>query len=209
MACPPSEMISADTLNSILRNPLDYTWRAHGIGMLRTYLDPATKNWRLHLWHPRLIVPGISLMHTHPWTFKSWVIAGRLSNQRWIRSGGGPRSKLFMEGIILCGTMARPDHEFGIEGDPHSLYLSAMSPEFYGPGETYQQDPEEIHESHAREGTITIMHRSEAVGDGRASVFWPHGTPWGDASRGTSREDVLETAAAALAALNETSWRIP
>lgn len=210
MAYPPTEMISADTLHDILTNPMDFHWRSHGIGMLRTYLDPATKNWRLNLWHGRLLNPGISTMHTHPWSFGSYIIAGRLTNTRWIRSSVMERrAKLFMEAIIPCGDHAPNQHDAGplIEGEPRSVYLEAQDPETYTQGHFYVQEPEEIHTTLARDGTITVMHRSDPVSDGRASVFWPHNTPWGDASRGTSVEDVLETCAAALEALRDSLWR--
>ncbi len=212
MAYPPSEMISAETLRDILENPEQYTWRSHGIGMLRTYLDPGFDDWRLNLWHSRLLNPGISTMHTHPWAFQSFVIAGALANTRWMRVSEYAEfpAACYNEGIIPCGAHAPRQHTDGplLEGEPVKVWLQPLPGECWQHGDQYRQAPEEIHTTQARDGTISVMHRTDYTEDGRASVFWPCGAPWGDASRPTSEEDVLVTVAAALEALNKTPWSI-
>lgn len=216
MAYPPTEIISAAILRDVLEHPLDYPWRSHGIGMLRTYLD-SEKHWRLNLWHSRLLNPGISTMHTHPWSFESFVIAGELKNTRFSRRLSGRDRAMFglyptefWEGIIPCGDHAPKQHDDGplIEGDPQRVWLAEQRTERYFHASQYQQAPEEIHDTGALNGTITVMHRTGYTEEGRASVFWPVGEPWGDASRATTEEDILVTCAAALAELNKTPWSV-
>lgn len=214
MGYPSSEIISPDSLRAILGNPLQYRWRAHGIGMLRMYFKPGSEDWRLNLWHPRLLNDGITTMHTHPWAFDSYIIAGALTNTRFMRYAPPPSrvpyhdyAKAYHEGVIPCGAHAPKDPEFGIEGEPQKVWLVEQRPEVYRHGAQYRQAPEEIHDTRAEPGTITVMHRTYYEPSGRASVFWPFDTPWGDASRGTSEEDILVTCAAALEQLNKTPWR--
>lgn len=225
MGYPNPEIISPAHLRSILSRPTDYRWRAHGIGMLRLNLSPDSTDWRINLWHPRLLNDGISTMHTHPWAFDSYILAGELTNKRFTRlsdkpagltinpPGQAPRMpwrypmEQYWEGRIPCGAHAPQDHEFGIEGEPCKVWLQEERPEVYTHGAQYRQAPEEIHDTRAEPGTITIMHRTYYDPSGRASVFWPVGSPWGDATRETTEEDILVTCAAALEQLNKTPWR--
>jgi hypothetical protein len=212
---PPVEIISKERLWHILEHPLDFPWRSHGIGMLRVYIDEDgvlpegdpgrhLSAFRLHLWHRRLLNPGITTMHTHPWRLRSWIIAGQLQNVRFSRSRSADnRADAFHEAQIGCGVLPFR----GLESKPGTIYLRTGVPETYVPGTWYDQEPEEIHESRAKDGTISLIHRDQFREDGMASVFWPHGRPWGDASRDTTREDVLITTAAARRELEYTLWR--
>lgn len=174
---------------AIIAAPFAFPWRAHGLGMLKTYLDPE-RTVRLNLWHNRLVVPGTSPMHTHPWGLRSQIVAGRLTNRRWVRrlaEGGDP----FWEGTINCESFC------GIEGEPTLVYLADQEPEVYGVGRSYTQEPEEIHSTEFEDGTVTVMTRIPAPQThGRASVFWPHGEDYGDASRDVTAEDIVETISA-------------
>lgn len=60
-------------VKAVLEHAQVYTWQLQGLGMLRLYLNKAT---RLHVWHSGFSVPGASTIHTHPWDFKSEVVAG-------------------------------------------------------------------------------------------------------------------------------------
>jgi hypothetical protein len=162
--------------------PLDFEWAAHGIGMLRTYLDDE-KTTRLNLWHSSLINPGISTLHTHPWQFRSYVLCGRLENTLWDRVASG---QPFHEGQISCGP-----HFSGIEGEPALIALQPRAPVVMTKGFGYMQYEHEIHSTQAEDGTATVMIRGAPCEGHRASVFWPAGEAWGDASRQTTREDVL------------------
>lgn len=168
-----------------LAKPFNYEWRGHGIGMLRTYLDEE-KTIRLNLWHHRLLVPGISTLHTHPWYLTSSVVAGRIGNVRWLRN---PQADKFMEGRINCIEFA------GIEGEPVEVGLERQETEWYGPGTGYKQEPAEIHSTEFEDGTATIMRR-QGEHMAYASVFWRVGEEYGDATRDVTTEDIVETISA-------------
>lgn len=184
-----------------IMHPLDYEWRSHGIGMLRTYLDHA-RTVRLNCWHHALVNPGISTMHTHPWTLRSTIIAGRLSNVRWERvKPGDAGAQPWVEDRIPCGRV--PDPEFALKGEARTVYLRPLPVEIYTQGQTYSQKPEEIHATDFVDGTATLMFRSGHDDDQtEASVFWPLGDQWGDASRETTVDDIVETISAVRQRLN-------
>lgn len=192
-------------VRDVLDHPRDYRWSVHGIGMLRTYLDD-THDWRLNLWHPVLLNPGISTMHTHPWPFTSYVLAGRLRNTRFDRcTKNSVGAELFNEGKITCGTHVQGSSTDqggtvfpGLNGPPTIVPLHRRTPETYGPNETYTQLPPEIHDTNAFAGSITVIRRGEMTEGCEASVFWPVGQEWGDASREFNWEDADATLAAAI-----------
>lgn len=190
MAAP---YISDTRIREILSAPLDHglDWRAHGIGFMKAYLDPARLQ-RINVYHEMLAVPGISIMHDHPWGLFSYIRAGRLTNVRWHRTHKRQRgATLFSEGIINCA-----DYK-GIEGKPVAVWLSRERPEVYHAGDFYNQRPEEIHETSAVNGTITLLTRTIAQ-DGRARIFWPEGKEYGDATRNLSEDEIYRIAADAL-----------
>lgn len=160
-------------LRDVLRAPNDYEWTMHGLGMMRCYLD-AERTVRLNLWHRALKTPGVSMLHTHPWALRSDVVCGVMTNYRYdrVEVGGEP----YNEAEIACGPAYR-----GIENVKGIVYLSRRGPEHICMGMFYEQAPHEIHESDPLDGTATIMHRGPE--NGLASIFWPEGSRYGDASR--------------------------
>lgn len=195
-------MKNQDTVRAICQQPFDggRVWRAHGIGMLRTYLDEA-RLVRLNLWHHSLLTPNISTMHTHPWNLHSEVVAGRLTNTRWERtSEGRPEAQPFIEDRIPCGQVSDP--EFALKGEARTVWLFPCAPEVILPGQFYSQQPEEIHTTEFVDGTATIMQRDVADGVTEASVFWPLGDQWGDASRNVNADEIVRVCHATLALLD-------
>ena len=196
-------MIDTATIRAICQQPFDggREWRAHGIGMLRTYLDD-DRMVRLNLWHHLLINPGISTMHTHPWSLRSDIMAGKLVNTRWERtSKGRPEARLFVEDRIPCGMVSNP--EFALKGEERDVWLFPLTPEILLPGQSYFQSPEEIHTTQFDDGTATIMRRDGgADGVTEASVFWPKGEVWGDASRDVTADEIVTVCHAVLARLD-------
>jgi hypothetical protein len=189
-------------VRSICQQPFDggRVWRAHGIGMLRTYLDEA-RLVRLNLWHSCLINPGISTMHTHPWTLRSHVQAGGLKNIRWDRvQPGHPMAQPWIEDRIPCGNISAP--EFALKGEERLVHLAPRVPEVILPGSYYCQRPEEIHTTEFRDGTATIMYRDRAEGEFEASVFWPEGEVWGDATRDVTADEIVKVCHATLELLD-------
>lgn len=198
-------MKNQEIVRSICQQPFDdgRVWRAHGIGMLRTYLD-GDQLIRLNLWHHDLVNPGISTMHTHPWSLRSHVVAGRLLNIRWDRvKPGDAGAQPWIEDRIVCG--AAHDAAMGpptLKGGAETVYLRVGQSEEIGPGQFYSQRPEEIHTTGFANGTATIMERDLSEGLTEASVFWPLGSQWGDASRDITADEIVKVCHATLALLD-------
>jgi hypothetical protein len=69
-------------------------WRRHGIGALQAYVyEHSDRELRVHLWSPRLVVPGIlesGNAHNHRFAMRSQVLIGTLLHTEWqLRAGGG------------------------------------------------------------------------------------------------------------------------
>jgi hypothetical protein len=177
-------------VKNILQHPHGFHWQVQGLGMLRIYLEPAT---RLHVWDRALLVPGASPLHDHPWDFTSQVIAGRMVNHRFVRvvepvSGVGEDWNCVQ---IKCGEGA---HTIG---DPTTVKLIRKEAESYGEGAFYTQTANEIHWSLPEDGTVTMCHR-RGSGD-HANVFWRGKGPWVDAKpRTATRQEIKRVTQRAL-----------
>lgn len=147
-------------------------WSVQGFGMLRTYLDPE-KVWRLNIWHSALAVPLCSIIHDHPWDFKSWIMAGVFENVRYhdvIRLHPTHEWQ-----VIQTGEGGGPDGQGG------KCALRELPCEFYTSGDEYEQGAREIHASFYRDGTVTLNKRTRLPDGEHARVFWPIGSQWIDA----------------------------
>jgi hypothetical protein len=153
----------------ILGNAASYEWSLQGMGLLRLYLPD---NHRLHVWDSRYRRPGVSMIHDHlQWGLESTIIAGSMMNIRYeIRPDGRP----YMLGLI------KPGYGTYFKDAPAQVSLRRISQETYGPGATYAQEPADIHETNAVDGTVTLM-RKLPTDNESARVFWPAGTEWGTA----------------------------
>lgn len=192
-------IIRRDQVLEILTTPETRQWNSHGIGMLRTYVDEG-RRWRLNVWHSGLKNPGISSLHTHPWPFYSWIFAGRMVNIRYRRAqvgkGGGHR---MMEGTINCGPKFT-----GLRSGRKLVNLMKENVGIYLPGEHYSQRPEEIHDTDFTDGTVTLIYRGDPAPDHEASVFWPAGDDWGDATRPFDWDEALVAIKAARDEMAQT-----
>ena len=79
----PFDVLRA-TVRDVLEHPYPREWTVQGFGMLRTYLDP-DKRFRLNVWHSKLAIPNVSIVHDHPWHFTSWVMGGNFTNVRYTK----------------------------------------------------------------------------------------------------------------------------
>lgn len=158
---------------AVLSNPGSYEWTLQGFGMLRTYLDHK-KNWRLHVWDDRYRVAGVSDMHTHPWHFTSYVLAGIVENYRYAhaRLAASQAPEPFMEQRLRCGVGG------GLEGEPETTWLVKGERELYRESDVYKQKAHEIHVSVPRNGTVTLVRREFLDDTEHASVFWPINEEW-------------------------------
>ena len=150
-------------------------WTVQGFGFLRTYFGPPEipKKYRLNLWDHQFTVPNVSTIHDHPWDFKSLIVAGEFTNQRY--------------NMEINDTL--PTHDYAtlktgeggelIRSTTKSCILYAKYIESYEPGDTYSQKADEIHETLFLDGSVTL---NERIGDTEhARVFWRHGAEWVDA----------------------------
>lgn len=162
----------------ILTSPDAFPWTVQGFGMVRTYLDPA-KEWRLNVWDDRLrYVDTVSDIHDHPWSFRSWVLAGQIENQRFRHlcreEGDEPHLTHSMVEI-------KTGEEGGRVGPITSEILFPGPKELYVAGQDYAQNLSEVHRTVATRGCVTLNQRTPATTEYTARVFFPLGTEWVDA----------------------------
>ena len=158
-------------VQSILLNPHVHNWTLQGFGMLRTYL-PGPENLRLHVWDNRYKVPSVSEIHTHPWDFESYIVAGVVKNCRYRESQ--KYGSDFLRQSIKCGEGCH------FLGEPTPLKLEWGCLELFSEGDTYTQTADEIHSSSPAEGSITIVQRKVPAGGNpdMAHVYWKANEQW-------------------------------
>lgn len=158
-------------LRGILEQAECLSWTVQGFGMVRTYLDDAHR-WRLNIWDDRLQTPGVSLIHDHPWSFTSHVLAGRIVNMRYGVDDSGAHALTHEYKRIVTG----PD---GGDASPVlGCRLVPRKPEVYPAGTSYRQQLTEVHETRAVRGTVTLNDRTPPTREYTARVFWPTGYLW-------------------------------
>ena len=167
--------VSKLLIKKILEHAEHYEWELKGLGMMRTYLSDDTK---LHVWDSRYKVPNVSLTHEHPWTFESTVIVGRLVNRRLLATpmlesaADDPSTNPYMRSVVQCGPGG-----YLLE-EPTLVHLHSPREEIIKEGESYRQKFDEIHQSYADDGTITIVKRVDYKEPRAAAVYWPYGEQW-------------------------------
>lgn len=163
------DLVNKALVKSILERAMERDWSLQGFGMLRTYLAP---DLRLHVWDSSYQAKDVSTMHTHPWDFTSIVIAGKVTNTRYIVSDDLEVGVPYIQQQILCG-------EFGGEsGPPQHVGLTAEMPEIYEAGDLYVQVAEEIHSSSPEDGTVTIIARRFLDDPDHAFVYYKEDDGW-------------------------------
>lgn len=176
-----SESVTKELVKKILEQPLGHEWSVQGLGMMRLYLS---KERRLHIWNSALRVPGVSEMHTHPWHFRSLVVAGTVINHKYEinESGYGASSKAQQ---IFCGEGG------GLVGEPKNVFLLPLPIQTFREKETYEELAEEIHISRPLDGTVTIVKREFLSDEDHAWVYWPSGE-WVSAEPRAAVNDEIE-----------------
>lgn len=158
-------------VRKILENPKSYSWSLQGLGMLRLYLSTEL---RLHIWDSRYRIPAVSSLHTHPWSFESYVVAGRIRQFRFSEVAATHHHvEHYKTSVLVCsaGNCTRTE--------PEDAYLFREREEDYGAGHRYRQHADEIHDSMPVDGTVTLVARAFTKADcGRARIFWPALETW-------------------------------
>lgn len=153
-------------VKNILLHAGQYEWTLHGFGMLRTYLDRET---RLHVWDRRHQIENVSIIHDHPWNFRSYVIAGRIHNCVYdIVDSIEPNH--FMN-TIQCGVDAHC-----VSSSVEEIALKARNMELVSEGHSYMQRGIDLHRTDFESGSITLIDRNSRLpgkaGD-EAHSAWP------------------------------------
>lgn len=155
------------TLDGILRNPLKFKgWSLQGFGMLRLYL---TKDIRLHVWDVTKQVDNVSLIHDHPWDFRSLVVYGHIENKIYTSLANGG---LYEYATIQCGPGG------GARSETQEILLEQWKSQHLYAGQSYRQISNEIHASYPDSGTVTLVERYFKPDTEHARVFWPKGEKW-------------------------------
>jgi len=187
------------SIRAILANPHGRRWTIQGFGMLRTYLTE-DETVRLHVWSLADKVPGVSVIHDHPWDFTSDVISGEIVNRRYdmlrLRGEVSLRHLECWSRPIVCG------EDGCMLGEPERVVLVPRALEKYREGESYSQTAAELHASFPSDGAVTVITRRFGADRDVARVCWnedagPDG--WVSAEpREATREEVERITAFAL-----------
>jgi hypothetical protein len=163
-----------EAIECIMRHPRDHQWSISGLGMLRLYLS---RENRVHIWDSSLLTPGVSAIHTHPWDLESHVLAGVYRQTRFVPATDyaviykDPRETLNCVDIE-CGANAC------ILTQVTKLQTIEQCPEVYREGQTYKQSKDEIHQTMAEDGTVTLVSRTFYPDTERAKVLWRGSGGW-------------------------------
>jgi hypothetical protein len=168
-----------EAIECIMRHPRDHNWSISGLGMLRLYLS---RENRVHIWDSSLLTPGVSAIHTHPWDLESHVLAGVYRQTRFVPSSNyagilyGGNEPGWSETLncvdIECGGNARTVAEVT------KLQVIEQYPEVYREGQKYKQSKDEIHQTLAEDGTVTLIRRTFYPDTERAKVLWRGNGGW-------------------------------
>lgn len=175
-----------ETVRFILTDPLKYEWSLQGFGLLRLYLENDT---RLHVWSRKYRYPNVSMIHDHlQWGLESTIVVGHVTNIKYVEDPEGDEYKYM---VIKPGVGTRA------KSRPKKISLKARTRSYYK-GDTYAQYPEEIHETDASDGTVTIM-KKYPTEDDSARVFWPKNGKWDTAEpRPANEHEILDITRSSL-----------
>lgn len=131
----------------ILAHPDGFPWVIQDIGLLGLRMDDS-REYRMHVWDPAFADVEAPI-HDHPFDFVSFVIAGEMTNTRYVEDPAGTE---------YGRARYPPGNEDARTTD--TVRLSAMAAETYSQGAHYVQLAHELHDSHQLPGTVTIIRRA-------------------------------------------------
>lgn len=161
-------------VRDILQKRHRHAWSVHGLGMLRCNLN---QSLRLHVWSPDTRTVGVTDTHTHPWDFRSLVVAGLVVNTSYFKttSSAVPNVEAFREWKVACGAGGHGPLEVG------PCYLGVISQLGYEEGQGYSHRATDIHSGNPMPGTVTLIQRTFLGDSSKAYVYVPEGHRFGDA----------------------------
>ena len=170
---------------AILRHAEDFPWRINDIGLMGLRLDEGHDH-RLHVWDPT-VATAEPPIHDHPYDFTSTVVAGELTNTRFLDDPAGDEYVRFRY---------VPPAEDQRHAD--RVRLSAVS-EVLRAGDDYRQFADELHASGQEPGTVTVM-RCSWRSPGPLTVCVRDESLWSSGqARDATRDEITSFAAKALA----------
>lgn len=137
------ETLSKALVFTILRHAEDFPWRMQEIGLMGLRLDDQ-REYRIHVWDPSDNL-GDPPIHDHPYDFTSKVIAGEMTNTRYVEDPEGDEYIRFRYSLP-AEDQRRLD----------TVTLSA-TPEAVVQGGEYGQLAHELHASWQLPGTVTVI----------------------------------------------------
>jgi len=150
-------------VRNILAHAHDYPWTLQEFGLLGLRLDDQ-REYRLHVWAPDRWSES-PVIHDHPFDFTSRVLAGEMTNSRYVVDPSG---------LTYLRERYMPPNEDVRTTD---LVQLAGTVETYREGDEYAQLAHELHDSHQLPGTVTVIRRTfRDVGE--LTVCRPEGAPW-------------------------------
>lgn len=138
-----TETVSKALVLAILRHAGNFRWRMVDIGLMGLRLDDR-REYRLHVWDPS-DVAGDPPVHDHPYDFTSTVVAGELTNTRYVEDPAGDEYLRFR--------YTPPDED---RRRSDTVRLSATATTFTEGGR-YRQRAHELHASGQQPGTVTVI----------------------------------------------------
>jgi hypothetical protein len=179
-----SEALSKAMVLTILRHAEAFAWRMQDLGLMGLRLDDE-RECRLHVWDPRYVT-GDPPIHDHPYDFTSKVIAGELTNIRYVEDPAGDEYVRFSY-LLPAEHQRRSD----------TVRLSAM-PETLAGGDQYRQLAHELHASWQQPGTVTAIRCSWVEPRELTVCLRDEGSWKSGQSRDATREEIKAYSAAAL-----------
>ena len=171
-------------ISTILQHAEDFPWRMQDIGLMGLRLDDR-REYRLHVWDPSNR-EGDPPIHDHPYEFSSTIIAGELTNTRYVEDSAGNEYVRFRYS---------PLDERQRQSD--TVRLSGEA-ETFTEGAEYHQLPVDLHASWQRPGTVTLIRCSWAP-PRELTVCLRDGDSWHSGEgRDATREEIKKFAAKAL-----------
>jgi len=141
-------------------------------------------------------VDNVSVIHDHPWDFRSEIVCGELVNVLYDAVANGPDTHHMQR--IVCGPGGHA------VGEPESVRLSVHARTRYIAGQEYYETGDWLHESQPTPGTVTLVGRAFLEDTEHARVCFPLGTEWVSAEpRPATGEEVIHFTKLALGRLSE------
>jgi len=176
--------LDAVLVRTILEHASDFEWAYQDIGLLGLRLDER-REYRMHVWAPGRGT-GSPVIHDHPFDFVSRVVAGELTNVRYVEDPSGAS--------YVRDRYTPPDED----NRTTDVVRLAGAAETYRAGDEYAQQAHELHDSRQLPGTVTILRRRFREIE-ELTVCRIAGTPWvTGASRAATPDEVKEITSAAL-----------